>query len=143
MRFTYPRGSIATLTYVAGGDPAVGKEYLEIFGGGLSIRMDDYKKLTVSKRGRRKTRRAILRQDKGHRQELSLFIERLRQGGSAPISFEEIVNSTLTTFAVQEALSSGEEIRLSAIKSRLAERVSSSSEISSADIDRRLPGDAP
>ena len=127
VRLTYPGGSVATLTYAASGDPAIGKEYLEMFGGRTSIQLDDYRKLTLRQNGRRKTRRAILRRNRGHRHALEVMMQRICQGGPAPISFQELVDSTLTTFAIKISLASGEEVRLDWMRAQLAERVNSSS----------------
>ncbi|HLV00377.1 MAG TPA: hypothetical protein VKZ59_03870, partial [Acidobacteriota bacterium] len=106
---------------------AIGKEYLEMFGGRTSIQLDDYRKLTLRQNGRRKTRRAILRRNRGHRHALEVMMQRICQGGPAPISFQELVDSTLTTFAIKISLASGEEVRLDWMRAQLAERVNSSS----------------
>lgn len=135
VRLTYSGGSVATLTYIASGDPAVGKEYLEIFGAAASIQLDDYRRLTISRKGRRRTRRAILRRDRGHRRELELMMQRIRQGGPAPIPFQELVDSTLTTFAINRSLATGGEVRLDWMKTQLAELVNSSSPFSSDSND--------
>jgi len=51
-------------------------------------------------------------QDKGHRRELQLTIDAIRSGKPSPISFEELVEVTETTFLVHHALATGEVIRL-------------------------------
>jgi hypothetical protein len=51
-------------------------------------------------------------QDKGHRQELQLTVEAIRSGKPSPISFEELVEVSHATLLVQQALATGETIRL-------------------------------
>ena len=43
----FANGSLGTVTYVANGNKGSGKESLEVFGGGLSARLDDYRKLLI------------------------------------------------------------------------------------------------
>ncbi len=54
------------MTYVSNGDKNFGKECLEVFGGGLSARLDDYRKVVRPLGSKRIDRTARLRQDKGH-----------------------------------------------------------------------------
>jgi predicted dehydrogenase len=59
-------GSLGTITYVASGDAAFPKERVEIFGGGTIAVLDDFRRLELVQRGRKKVHRSRLRQDKGH-----------------------------------------------------------------------------
>jgi predicted dehydrogenase/threonine dehydrogenase-like Zn-dependent dehydrogenase len=95
-------GSVANLIYLANGDRAVAKEYFEVFCAGGSARLDDFKTLLLSRNG--KTEKVKSRQNKGHRREIELTIEAMRQGKGAPITFEELVEVTEATFAVQESI---------------------------------------
>jgi predicted dehydrogenase len=96
-------GSVATITYVANGDKSLPKERVEVFGGGAAAILDDFRTLSLVKSGRSKTSSSKLRQDKGHLGEWQAFASALKSGGPAPISFESIVNTTLTTFKIIEA----------------------------------------
>jgi predicted dehydrogenase len=96
-------GSIATITYVANSDKSLAKERVEVFGGGAAAILDDFRSLSLVKAGRTKTSTSKLRQDKGHLGEWQAFASALKSGGPAPISFESIVNTTLTTFKIIEA----------------------------------------
>ena len=60
--------------------------------------------------GKTTTLSARWRQDKGHRAEWQAFAKSLRTGGPAPIPFEEIVSSTLTTFCIQKSRASGQPV---------------------------------
>jgi predicted dehydrogenase len=101
-------GSIGTITYLANGDKGFGKEMLEVSGGGLSARLDDYRTLHIAHGGRQLRRSARLRQDKGHRAEWQALTAYLTGAGPRPISFDEIVLSTRATLAAQRSLESGE-----------------------------------
>lgn len=103
-------GSIGTVTYVANGDKGFGKEYFEVFGGGLSASLDDYRALFIRHGGKSFRQTARLRQDKGHKAEWQAFAAHITSGGSAPIAFDEIVHSTMITFAARRSLQTGEPV---------------------------------
>lgn len=108
----FANGSIGTISYVANGDKSFGKECLEVFGGGLSARIDDYRSLTIRHGDTRIDRVARLRQDKGHRAECEAFVAHLRGKQTLPISFEALTTSTRATLAAAESLHSGAPVEL-------------------------------
>ena len=95
-------GSVANLLYLANGDRAVAKEYIEVFCGGGIARLDDFKTLLLARDGKAETLKSG--QNKGHQREMELTIAAMRQGKDAPISLEELVEVTEATFAVEEAI---------------------------------------
>jgi predicted dehydrogenase/NADPH:quinone reductase-like Zn-dependent oxidoreductase len=99
---SFEDGSVANLVYVANGDKTVAKEYFEVFCGGSIARMDDFKVLSLSRGGKIETSKRG--QDKGHRREMELAIDAMKQGKAAPISFDELVEVTEATFAIEEAI---------------------------------------
>jgi len=103
-------GSVANLLYLANGDRSVSKEFFEVFCQGAIARLHDFRELELARNGKVQKSKSV--QDKGHRQELQLTIEAIRSGKPSPISFEELVEVTETTFLVQHALATGEVIRL-------------------------------
>ncbi len=106
----FANGSLGVITYAANGNKAFGKEMLEVFGGGLSARLDDYRSLVIHHGGGSIQRKARLRQDKGHQAEWQAFANYLTAGGPAPMSFPEIVASTQATFAAQTSLHEGQPV---------------------------------
>ncbi|HBC47236.1 MAG TPA: oxidoreductase [candidate division Zixibacteria bacterium] len=100
-------GSVGTINYVASGNKAASKEYLEIFGGGMAIMLDDFKTLSIINEGGRATHFKDS-QDKGHRKMLETFSEHLLRGKGSPIPFAEIVDSTEATFEILDSLATGE-----------------------------------
>ncbi len=108
----FSNGSLGEITYVANGDTTCGKEYLEVFGGGLAARLDDYRVLTIHRGKQRIRRTSRLRQDKGHRAEWQALGGYLTGGGDEPMPFSEIVRTTETMFAAQRSLQTGEPVAL-------------------------------
>lgn len=106
MRFA--NGSQGTIHYLANGDRSVSKERVEIFGGGAVAMLEDFRRLELTRNGRTETVRARWRQDKGHRNEWTAFVEAIqKKRHDAPIPFHEIVCSTLATIRTQESLATG------------------------------------
>jgi len=105
-------GSLGVLSYLANGDRRLGKERIEVFGGGLSAVLDDYRVLRIQGPGRSLQRRAWLRQDKGHRAEWEAIIAHLTAGAGPPISPAALFRSMQVTFAARRSLATGEPIFL-------------------------------
>jgi len=106
----FENGSQGTIHYLANGDRAFSKERIEVFGGGAAAVLDDFRKLEMTRFGKRSTLSARWRQDKGHCSEWQAFAKCLREGGPDPIPFESIVSSTLTTFCIQKSCASGQPV---------------------------------
>jgi predicted dehydrogenase len=103
-------GSLANLLYLANGDRAVGKEYFEVFCAGGIAHIDDFKTLSFSRNGKKETVKAA--RDKGHRREMELTIAAMKQGNDAPIPFDELVEVTEATFAIEEAIRTQKTVSL-------------------------------
>ncbi len=105
IQLKFQNGSIANISYFSNGNKELAKEYLEVFNSGSVYQMDDFKLLTIFE----KTKSVIKSssQDKGHSGELDAFIDAIKNGTNAPIPFEEIYNSTLSTIKVLESISAG------------------------------------
>ena len=103
-------GSLANLLYLANGDRAVGKEYFEVFCAGGIAHIDDFKTLSFSRNGKKETVKAA--RDKGHRREMELTIAAMKQGNNAPIPFDELVEVTEATFAIEEAIRTQKTVSL-------------------------------
>ena len=107
----FENGSLGTITYVANGDRASGKERVEVFGGGAVGVLDDFRFLELVRHGRKSKVVERWRQDKGHRAEWMAFRNAI-VSGAAPIPFEEIVGSTLATIRIAESLRSGDPVHV-------------------------------
>jgi predicted dehydrogenase/threonine dehydrogenase-like Zn-dependent dehydrogenase len=94
-------GSIATLIYVANGDPQFEKERVEVFGQGRSAVIENFRRtLLYSGKGLARTLKG---HGKGHAEEMAAFVQGIKTGQS-PISLDESISSTLATLAAGEAL---------------------------------------
>jgi polar amino acid transport system substrate-binding protein len=101
----FKNGSIANISYFSNGNKNLDKEYLEIFGGGQVMIIDDFKEIQTY--GKSKKIDSLSKQDKGHKQEVSVFLESIANGKQCPISFDEIYQSMLCTFKVEESVAGG------------------------------------
>jgi predicted dehydrogenase/threonine dehydrogenase-like Zn-dependent dehydrogenase len=110
MTFTFPDGSIGTVSYLANGDKAFHKERVEVFAGGRIAVLDDFRNLELVNAGRRQVQRSRLRQDKGHQAEWSAFSQALIQGGPPPIPYNHLFGVTRASFAALESLRSNQTI---------------------------------
>ncbi|CAN5668024.1 bi-domain-containing oxidoreductase [soil metagenome] len=106
MRF---EGAVGTLVYSGGGDVRLPKERLELFGGGVSAVLDDFRKLELYRGGKRHEWKAA--QDKGHRAELARFLGAVR-GEVEPADVASYVNSTRITLALADSLRMGHPLEL-------------------------------
>ena len=108
----FPNGSIGTLTYLANGSRAYPKERVEVFGGGRTAVLDDFRRLELAIDGKVRMHRAWLRQEKGHRGEWQAFCDAIRQGGAPPIDYEQLFAVTQACFAAVESLRSNTRIAI-------------------------------
>ena len=105
-------GSVATINYFANGSKSYPKEQMEVFSSGRTIRMDNFRRTKAFGFGKTSGFRTS-RQDKGHRNAFKAFVEVAKSGGAPLISFGEIVNTTLASFAAATAAREGRIIKLS------------------------------
>lgn len=105
-------GSVGTITYVANGDRSLPKERFEVFTGGRTAILDDFRRLELRHNGRIKRQRSLLRQDKGHRRGWRAFAEAVLHHRPAPISAAELAAASLATFAILRSARSGQSISI-------------------------------
>jgi predicted dehydrogenase/threonine dehydrogenase-like Zn-dependent dehydrogenase len=99
---TFADGSFGTVHYLANGHRSFPKERLEVFCAGRVLQLDNFRMLRgYGWPGFKKMR--LWRQDKGHKAEIAAFVQAVRQGGPAPIPFEELVEVTRVSFEVIES----------------------------------------
>lgn len=104
LSFTFPDGSLGTVSYLANGDKAFPKERVEVFSGGRVGVLDDYRSIEMVANGKRRVERSRLRQDKGHQDEWGAFAAAVQSGGPPPIPYEQLFGVMRATFAAVEAL---------------------------------------
>jgi predicted dehydrogenase len=102
---TFPNGSVGVITYAANGDKAFPKERVEVFGGGATAVLDNFRRLEMVKDGRRRVSRSRFRQDKGFEGEWAAFLQAVRDpDGPTPLTFQEIRATSLITFGIMDFL---------------------------------------
>ncbi len=104
----FANGTLGAITYLANGDRSASKERVEVFGGGSVAILEDFRYLELVRHGRKRVTRARWGQDKGHKREMQAFVDAVRGSSPAPISFEQIVGSTLATLRLQNSCQTGE-----------------------------------
>lgn len=112
---SFDDGSIASIDYFANGSKKYPKETVEVFTDGRVARIDNFRETTGFGFGgfkHLKTRR----QDKGHAAELLAFTDRIRAGGAQLMSFEELANVTLASFAAVESARTGTTISVPGLR---------------------------
>ncbi|HEY8228676.1 MAG TPA: bi-domain-containing oxidoreductase [Pyrinomonadaceae bacterium] len=102
-------GSNASIAYLSEGDRALAKERIEIFGGGKSFVIDDFRKATAYKNGQEEEI-SLRAQDKGQLDEVRAVCGTILKGEGAPIGLDELAATTLTTFRILESLKAGERV---------------------------------
>jgi predicted dehydrogenase len=110
----FANGSEGTISYLANGDRSYSKERIEIFGGGSVATLEDFRQLELVRHGRKSTTKSRWSQDKGHRAELNAFVDAARGVRAAPLTFIEIVTTTLATLRIQQSVATGEALRVDA-----------------------------
>lgn len=101
-------GSVASISYFSNGSKEMAKEHIEVFSGGVSASINDFKELTVY--GKKTSRTRLKKQDKGHSAEMISFSQSIKDGKAFEISSEESLNATLASFAVEESIRRGGEL---------------------------------
>ena len=103
----YENGSVGNIVYAANGSTTMSKERIEVFGGGRSAILDDFRRLELMGHGNKKTYKSRLKQNKGHQGEWSALAAAMLSAGEPPIAFEELVATSLATFSALESLQTG------------------------------------
>ena len=98
---SFSDGSVGLITYLACGDKLLPKESIEIFGGGKTFIINDFRAADVYLNGKCKKIKAP---GKGHMEEVGLFARSIREGRPSPIPLESILYTTATTFRILDSL---------------------------------------
>ncbi len=109
IQLAFENGSIASISYLSNGNKAVAKERLEVFALGSVAVIDDFKIATGFGFN---FANGKIKQDKGHRAEITTFLAAIEQGNPIPIPFHETVESTRATFAVLQSIRESGVVKL-------------------------------
>ena len=106
----YADGSVGSLMYLTQGALKVPKEYLEVFGGGVTAQLHNFESLVVFEQDRQK--KQSMRLDKGQQAEMDAFVAAVQRGAPMPIPLESLIDTTSVTLAIEESARSGIEVPL-------------------------------
>lgn len=110
----FANGSEGTISYLANGDRSFSKERIEVFGGGSTAVLEDFRRLELVRNGSKQTIRSRWRQDKGHAAEWAAFVKGLQERDRPAIAFEDIVCSTLATLRLDQSVAVGSPLSVDA-----------------------------
>lgn len=106
----YDDGSVGHLVYTTTGAKATSKERVEVFGGGRSGLLDDFRSLQLDTGSKRVlSKKSWFSQDKGHAAELAAFVDSVRSGTPMPISLESLLATTETSLLASGVFSQIED----------------------------------
>jgi predicted dehydrogenase/threonine dehydrogenase-like Zn-dependent dehydrogenase len=106
----YEDGSNGVVNYFANGSKAYSKERLEVYSGGKTLVMDNFRVTQgYGFKGFSKLKTSL---DKGHRHQFLRLMNSVKEGGAPLIPFEELINTTRASFAAIESLKQHKWIEL-------------------------------
>lgn len=104
-------GSTGVINYFANGSKEYSKERIEVFSQERTLITDNFQVTTgYGTKGFSKLKTSI---DKGHANQFKLLVDRVKTGGAPLIPFDEIVNTTIASFAAIESLQNGAWVNVS------------------------------
>jgi polar amino acid transport system substrate-binding protein len=106
----FENGSVANISYFSNGNKSLSKEYIEVFCDNRVIIIDDFINMKDYTNKINKTK--LSSQDKGHANELVSFINSIKNNLPSPISFDELFNTTMATFAVLESCNTNRSVQI-------------------------------
>lgn len=96
-------GSNGAVAYLGEGDKGLAKERVEIFGAGKSFVLDDFRRATWYQNGREEQVN-LKTQDKGQQAQVRAVCASLLEGGSVPITLDELAATSRATFRALDSL---------------------------------------
>jgi len=103
-------GSTGVINYFSNGSKSYSKERIEVFSQEKNLIMDNFK--VTKGYGFKNFSKLKTKQNKGHKQQFLLMLEKIQKGGVDLISFEELKNVTEASFASIQSLKEGKWIDL-------------------------------
>ena len=111
-------GSNGSIAYLSEGDKSLPKERVEIFGGGRTFVLDDYRRATLHKDGREE-QVTLKSQDKGQQSQVHEVCACVLQGTEAPIRVNDLTATTRATFRILDSLREHRPLEISDLRSEI------------------------
>lgn len=105
-------GSIGNIQYLSNGSKVLPKEYIEVFCGGKTGILNDFRKLELFGSEKKQVFRSYFRQEKGHLNLWKAFVDTIKEGLESPIPTQELLLVSYTVLAADLALRSGGSIKI-------------------------------
>lgn len=102
----YDDGSIGNLMYLTQGSSKVPKEFVEIFGVGKTVQLNNFESADIYEGSRHRTSGAG-GMNKGQKEELDAFVQALKSGSEMPIPIASLLDTTLVTLAALDSMRAG------------------------------------
>jgi predicted dehydrogenase/threonine dehydrogenase-like Zn-dependent dehydrogenase len=109
----YENGSTGVINYFANGSKTYSKERIEVYAQERTIVTDNF--IVTEGYGTKGFSKLKTNLDKGHNAQFKLLVDRVKNGGAPLIPMDEIVNTTLASFAAIESLMKREWVTLSGL----------------------------
>jgi len=106
----YENGTNAVINYFANGSKSYSKERVEVYHQERTLVMDNWRKLNAY--GFKNFNSSSSSQDKGHQNQFELLINSVVNGGDSIISFDQIINTTKSSFGAIESLKTGSWVNI-------------------------------
>ncbi|MNC06868.1 Inositol 2-dehydrogenase [compost metagenome] len=106
LSLTFENGSIANITYTADGSKAMAKEYVEVFGGGYSAQINDFKEVTLYSGDNNAKLHKLGVQDKGQKHMIAAWLKSLKDGTPC-VEYNCLMATSLATVMAVESLALG------------------------------------
>ena len=94
-------GSVGNIVYASNGSGELPKEYFEIYSGGKTAIIDNFKTVRLFSVS---TSKSIKTSGKGHKEEIQSFINEINNDEPSPLSFRSILLTTKATYNIKESL---------------------------------------
>ena len=104
-------GSNSTIAYLAEGDRSIPKERIEIYGGGKTFVLNDFRSTSMFAGGKEMVKKLSV-QDKGQKDEVRSVCSTILNGGDAPIALADLEATTRATFRILDSLRTGEALNV-------------------------------
>lgn len=111
---TYENGSVGSLQYLTQGGAKLPKEWIEVHGAGRSAQLQNFEQvMTYTSSQQEKFKGQGV--NKGQQEEMAAFIRAVRTASPMPISFDDLLDTTLVTLAAETSLKTGRVISLASL----------------------------
>lgn len=116
-------GAVGNIVFNESGTARYPREKVTVFARGQVATLDDFAKLTVHGRHVRNAGSG-LRKSMGHAEELRQFVAAIRGEPNSLLTWDDAARATLSMFAAEESIRTGEAVRLDEFRRRLLDATS-------------------